>query len=295
MSNKESFLQYLQAERRYSLHTVRSYSNDLSQFEEFLSALGQPTDPVPVTSHDIRAWVVSLMDNNYSPVSVHRKISCLRVYYRFLMKEGVVKSDPLGKVVLPKTKRSLPVFVEEEAIGRLLDSSGFTPGFEGIRDMTIIEMLYLTGMRQAELIGLRDSDIDLSEGTVKVTGKRNKQRIIPLLNHFIRHIEEYFTIRNEKFKESKPEWFLVTDKGSKLYGKFVYNTVKNYLTTVTTIEKRSPHVLRHTFATHMLNRGADLNSIKELLGHANLSATQVYTHNTFEKLMKIYKQAHPRA
>jgi integrase/recombinase XerC len=295
MSNKESFLQYLQAERRYSLHTVRSYNNDLSQFEEFLSALGQPTDPVPVTSHDIRAWIVSLMDNNYSPVSVHRKISCLRVYYRFLMKEGVVKSDPLGKVVLPKTKKSLPVFVEEEAIGRLLDSSGFTHGFERIRDMTIIEMLYLTGMRQAELIGLRDSDIDLLEGTVKVTGKRNKQRIIPLLNPFIRHIEEYLTVRNEKFQESKPEWFLVTDKGSKLYGKFVYNTVKNYLTTVTTIEKRSPHVLRHTFATHMLNRGADLNSIKELLGHANLSATQVYTHNTFEKLMKIYKQAHPRA
>ncbi len=208
MSYKESFLQYLQAEKRYSLHTVRSYDNDLSQFEEFLSALGHPTDPVPVTSHDIRAWVVSLMDNNYSPVSVHRKISCLRVYYRFLMKEGVVKSDPLGKVVLPKTKKSLPVFVEEEAIDRLLDSSGFAPGFEGIRDMTIIEMLYLTGMRQAELIGLRDSDIDLSEGTVKVTGKRNKQRIIPLLNPFIRHIEEYFTVRNERFRESKPNGFL---------------------------------------------------------------------------------------
>jgi integrase/recombinase XerC len=295
MNNKESFLQYLQAERRYSSHTVRSYSNDLSQFEEFLSSLGQPTDPVPVTSHDIRAWVVSLMDNNYSPVSVHRKISCLRVYYRFLLKEGVVKSDPLGKVVLPKTKKSLPVFVEEEAMGQLLDSSGFTAGFEGIRDMIIIEMLYLTGMRRAELIGLRNSDIDLSEGTVKVTGKRNKQRIIPLLNQFIRHVEEYLAVRNEKFPDRNPEWFLVTDKGNKLYGKYVYNTVKNYLSTVTTIEKRSPHVLRHTFATHMLNRGADLNSIKELLGHSNLSATQIYTHNTFEKLMKIYKQAHPRA
>jgi integrase/recombinase XerC len=295
MNNKESFLQYLQAERRYSSHTVSSYSNDLSQFEEFLSSLGQPTDPVPVTSHDIRAWVVSLMDNNYSPVSVHRKISCLRVYYRFLLKEGVVKSDPLGKVVLPKTKKSLPVFVEEEAMSHLLDSTGFTAGFEGIRDMTMIEMLYLTGMRRAELIGLRDSDIDLSEGTVKVTGKRNKQRIIPLLSQFIKHIEEYLTVRNEKFPGRNTDWFFVTDKGNKLYGKYVYNTVKNYLSTVTTIEKRSPHVLRHTFATHMLNRGADLNSIKELLGHSNLSATQIYTHNTFEKLMKIYKQAHPRA
>jgi integrase/recombinase XerC len=161
--------------------------------------------------------------------------------------------------------------------------------------MTIIEMLYMTGMRRAELIGLRDSDIDLSEGTVKVTGKRNKQRIIPLLNPFIKHIEEYLAFRNEKFSGRNTEWFLVTDKGSKLYGKYVYNTVKNYLSTVTTIDKRSPHVLRHTFATHMLNRGADLNSIKELLGHSNLSATQIYTHNTFEKLMKIYKQAHPRA
>ena len=295
MSHKESFLQYLQAERRYSPHTVRSYTNDLSQFEEFLESLGQPTDPEPVTSYDIRAWVVSLLDNNYSPVSVHRKISCLRVYYRFLMKEGIVKGDPLGKVVLPKTKKRLPVFVEEEAIGHLLDNSGFPEGFGGIRDRMIIEMLYLTGMRRAELIGIRDRDIDLTEGTVKVTGKRNKQRIIPLLNTFIRHLEEYFRVRAAEFSEAPSEWFLVTDKGEKLYEKYVYNTVNNYLSTVTTIEKKSPHVLRHTFATHMLNRGADLNSIKELLGHSNLSATQVYTHNTFEKLMKVYKQAHPRA
>jgi len=295
MSYKESFLQYLQAEKRYSSHTVRSYSNDLRQFEEFLALLGQPTDPVLVTSHDIRAWVVSLLDDNYSPVSVHRKISCLRVYFRFLMREGVVKGDPLGKVVLPRTKKSLPVFVEEEAIGYLLDNSCFSEGFGGIRDRTIIEMLYLTGIRRAELIGLHDGDVDIPEGTVKVTGKRNKQRIIPLLNPFIRHLEEYFRIRDEKFPDKKSGWFLVTDKGEQLYEKYVYNTVNNYLSTVTTIEKKSPHVLRHTFATHMLNRGADLNSIKELLGHSNLSATQVYTHNTFEKLKKVYKQAHPRA
>ncbi len=295
MSYKESFLQYLQAERRYSSHTVRSYTNDLGQFEEFLVSLGQPTDPEPVTSHDIRAWVVSLLDNNYSPVSVHRKISCLRVYYRFLMKEGIVKGDPLGKVVLPKTKKSLPVFVEEEAMGHLLDDSCFPEGFGGMRDRMIIEMLYLTGMRRAELIGIRDMDIDLGEGTVKVTGKRNKQRIIPLLNQFVRHLEEYLRARNTEFSDKATEWFLVTGKGEKLYEKYVYNTVNNYLSGVTTIEKKSPHVLRHTFATHMLNRGADLNSIKELLGHSNLSATQVYTHNTFEKLMKVYKQAHPRA
>ena len=295
MSYKESFLQYLKAEKRYSPNTVKSYNNDLSQFEDFLLSLGLPSDPGLVTSHDIRAWIVSFLENNYSSVSVHRKISCLRVYYRYLLKEGIVTNNPLGQVVLPKRKKSLPAFVEEEAIGRLLDDYNFQEGFEGIRDRTIIEMLYLTGMRRAELIGLKLMDVDLKEGTVKVTGKRNKQRIVPLLGQFIPRLQEYLTLRKEVIRTENESWFFITGKGNKLYDKFVYNIVKSKLSAVTTIEKRSPHVLRHTFATHMLNRGADLNSIKELLGHANLSATQIYTHNTFEKLKKIYKQAHPRA
>jgi integrase/recombinase XerC len=295
MSHKESFLQYLQTEKRYSPHTVRSYINDLDQFYSFLSEQELPDDPVAVTSHDIRAWIVSMLDKNYTTVTVHRKISCLRVFYRYLRKEGLIKNDPLEKVVLPKRKKTLPVFVEESSINNLLDDYNFGDGFSGIRNRTIIEMLYLTGIRRSELIGLRNRDIDLSEGSLKVTGKRNKQRIIPLVKPFIKRLEEYIKIRDEKITPAIDEWFFITDKGNKLYDKYVYNIVHGYLSMVTTIEKRSPHILRHTFATHMLNRGADLNSIKELLGHANLSATQIYTHNTFEKLKKIYKQAHPRA
>jgi len=295
MSHKESFLQYLQIEKRYSLHTVRSYLNDLDQFYQFLLSLGLPEDPVGVTSHDIRAWIVSMLENNYSTVSVHRKISCLRVFYRYLRKEGIVKNDPLEKVVLPKRKKSLPVFIEEEAMNKLLDNFSFGDDFAGIRNRTIIELLYLTGMRRSELIGLKDNDVDLSDGSLKVTGKRNKQRIIPLVRPFIKRLDEYVRVRNENVTILNNGWFFITDKGNKLYDKYVYNTVNSYLAFVTTIEKKSPHILRHTFATHMLNRGADLNSIKELLGHANLSATQIYTHNTFEKLKKVYKQAHPRA
>jgi len=295
MSHKESFLQYLQIEKRYSLHTVRSYLNDLDQFYQFLLSLGLPEDPVGVTSHDIRAWIVSMLENNYSTVSVHRKISCLRVFYRYLRKEGIVKNDPLEKVVLPKRKKSLPVFIEEEAMNTLLDNFSFGDDFAGIRNRTIIELLYLTGMRRSELIGLKDNDVDLSDGSLKVTGKRNKQRIIPLVRPFIKRLDEYVRVRNENVTILNNGWFFITDKGNKLYDKYVYNTVNSYLAFVTTIEKKSPHILRHTFATHMLNRGADLNSIKELLGHANLSATQIYTHNTFEKLKKVYKQAHPRA
>jgi len=295
MSHKESFLQYLQIEKRYSLHTVRSYLNDLDQFCSFLSDQELTDDPIRATSQDIRAWIVSLLDNNYTTVSVHRKISCLRVFYRYLRKEGVLKSDPLEKVVLPRRKKTLPVFVEEAAMATLLDDFSFGSDFAGIRNRTIIEMLYLTGMRRSELIGLHSADVDLAEGSVKVTGKRNKQRIIPLVKSFVRRLYQYIELRNEKFADYDSEWFFITDKGNKLYDKYVYNIVNGYLAMVTTIEKKSPHILRHTFATHMLNRGADLNSIKELLGHANLSATQVYTHNTFEKLKKIYKQAHPRA
>jgi integrase/recombinase XerC len=235
-----------------------------------------------------------MLGNNYSTVSVHRKISCLRVFYRYLRKEGVLRNDPLDKVVLPKRKKTLPVFVEEEAMATLLDNDNFGESFAGIRNRTIIELLYVTGMRRSELIGLKDGDVSIKEGSLKVTGKRNKQRIIPLVNTVITPLEEYVRVRNESVERISDGWFFVTDKGNKLYDKYVYNIVNSYLAMVTTIEKKSPHILRHTFATHMLNRGADLNSIKELLGHANLSATQIYTHNTFEKLREVYIKRHPR-
>jgi integrase/recombinase XerC len=295
MDHKESFLQYLKIEKRYSPLTVRSYLNDLEQFNNHLRLQDLPGKCEDIVSHDVRSWIVSLIQDGYSPVSIHRKISSLRVFYRYLRKEGLVTNDPLEKVVLPKMKKRLPVFVEESSLDKLLDNHDFGEDFDGIRNRTIIEMLYLTGIRRAELTGLRDIDVDISGASVKVTGKRNKQRIIPLLKKFTERLEEYIKVRNDKFPGQKAEWFFVGNKGNKLYDKFVYNTVRKYLSMVTTIEKRSPHVLRHTFATHMLNNGADLNSIKEFLGHANLSATQIYTHNSFEKLKRIYKQAHPRA
>jgi integrase/recombinase XerC len=295
MDHKESFLQYLQIEKRYSPLTVRSYLNDLDQFEKYLIAQELPGTPETITSHDIRSWIVSLLENGYTSVSVHRKVSSLRVFYRYLRKEGFTKADPLEKVVLPKMKKKLPVFVEEDSLNRLLDDHEFGGDFKGKRNRMIVEMLYLTGMRRAELTGLRDIDVDIEGATVKVTGKRNKQRIIPLLKPFTKEIEGYLKTRNETFPDIEKKWFFVSNKGNKLYDKYVYNIVRTYLTMVTTIDKRSPHVLRHTFATHMLNHGADLNSIKEFLGHASLSATQIYTHNSFEKLRRIYKQAHPRA
>ncbi|HOB85754.1 MAG TPA: tyrosine recombinase XerC [Bacteroidales bacterium] len=295
MVHKESFLQYLKFEKRYSPHTVRSYSNDLEQFSVFLSGNSMPDDPCDISSHHIRAWIVSMMDTGIAPSSVHRKISCLRVFFRWLRKENILTNDPLEKVVLPKQKKTLPVFVREEALENLLDNNNFGEDFTGLRNRTIIEMLYFTGIRRAELTGLQVSDIDFPGTSVKVTGKRNKQRIIPLTAQFAERLKEYLHLRQRVCNNDDNAWLFITEKGNKLYDKAVYNIVRTYLSMVTTIEKKSPHILRHTFATHMLNRGADLNAIKEFLGHANLSATQVYTHNTFEKLKKIYKQAHPRA
>jgi integrase/recombinase XerC len=294
MDKKESFLQYLLTEKRYSRHTVCSYRNDLDQFFLWLKSRDISFNTGEVTHTDIRGWIVSLVEGGYSPVSVHRKASSLRAYFRYLLRQGVLKVNPMDKVVLPKRAKTLPVFVEEESLGRLLDEFCFSDDFGGIRDRTVVEMLYLTGMRRAELIGLRDEDVDLAEGTVKVMGKRNKERIIPLVGSFISSLHNYLEARKNEGILS-PERFFVLESGNKMYDKSVYNIVNRYLSMVTTVEKRSPHVLRHTFATHMLNHGADLNSIKELLGHASLSATQIYTHNTFEQLKKVYKQAHPRA
>jgi len=198
MSHKESFLQYIQVEKGYSLHTVRSYQNDLDQFISFLELKGSTGFPAEVSSYDVRGWVVEMIDKGISPSSVHRKISCLRIFFRYMRKEGIIQNDPMDKVVLPKQKKKLPVFVAEEALDNLLDKYEFGDDFRGIRNRTIIEMLYLTGMRRAELIGLKNSDVDLSAGSIKVTGKRNKQRIIPIIRTFIPRLEEYIRIRDEK-------------------------------------------------------------------------------------------------
>ena len=295
MVNKESFLDYLRFEKHYSQHTVRSYDNDIGQFFSFINMHKGPFEMGDITSSDVRSWMISMLDKGYSTVTVHRKISSLRTFFRFNMRAGMIKVNPVENVVLPKRHKRLPVFLEETSLDRLLDNYNFGEGYSGMRDRTIIETLYTTGMRKAELIGLKINDIDIENRTVRVLGKRNKERIIPLISSFCSNLSHYIEMRKENFPDLTENWLFLTDRGNKLYDKYVYNTVKRYLEMVTTIEKKSPHVLRHTFATHMLNHGADLNSVKEILGHANLSATQVYTHNTFEKLKRVYKQAHPRA
>ena len=294
MDKKESFLQYLLTEKRYSQHTVRSYKNDLEQFLLWISPQELAADPEKITSVHVRAWMISLLEGGYSSVSVHRKVSALRAFFRYLRSHGMITGDPMARVILPKRAKTLPVFVGEDSLANLLDNFDFGDNFSGIRDRTIIEMLYLTGMRRSELISLKDWNVDLSSCSVRVMGKRSKERVIPLIKSFAASLEKYLNARSEAGFPSA-ESFFISARGNKMYDKSVYNIVKRYLTMVTTIEKKSPHVLRHTFATHMLNHGADLNSIKELLGHASLSATQVYTHNTFEQLKKVYKQAHPRA
>jgi len=295
MNYKESFLDFIQYEKRYSDHTILSYKTDLEQLEEYLNEEKGSTDLSAVDGKLIRSWVVQLMDSGQSARTVNRKISTLKSFYKFLMREQHLQINPMDKVLSPKQSKKLPAFVEEDKMDLLLDDYEFGNDFRGVRNRLVIEILYITGMRQAELIGLEDSDIDLYELTITVTGKRNKQRSVPFDLAYKEVIQSYVELRNENFPGREYPNFLLTDKGKPLYPKFVYKVVNSYLRFVTTMEHRSPHLLRHTFATHMLNRGADLNAIKEILGHANLSATQVYTHNTFEKLVTIYKQAHPRA
>lgn len=292
---KELFLKYLQFEKRFSINTVKSYNNDLNQFTEFIENSFNVFKPEDSDEKMIRSWIVSLMEKDFSSLSVNRKISTLKTFYKFLLREGYIRVNPMDKVVSPKITKKIPLFVEEKQIAILLDDFSFGNDFSGIRNRTIIEMFYNTGIRLSELIGIKNNDVDLYNNTIKVLGKRQKERIIPIHSSFAKSLKQYVEFKNKEFNIFENDYFFITDKGKQLYEKFVYRVVNKYLKIVTTIEKKSPHILRHTFATHMLNHGADLNAIKELLGHANLSATQVYTHNTFEKLKTIYKQAHPRA
>lgn len=292
---KDIFVKYLQYEKRYSTFTLRSYTSDLEQFFEFCEQSDKDFSPLTTDHKIIRQWVVYLMENNLTPRSVNRKITTLKTFYKFLMREGLLEVNPLDRVLSPKTSKKLPVFVEENHINQLIDEIDFSDDFEGVRDKLILELFYVTGIRLSELISIRCLDLDLNNLSIKVLGKRNKERIIPLSRNVKNIVCQYLDSRSETFSNLEGDYLFLTAKGEKMYPKLVYRIVNKYLQLVTTIDKKSPHVLRHTFATHMLNNGADLNAIKELLGHANLSATQVYTHNTFEKLKKIYKQAHPRA
>jgi len=294
MLNSELFLNHLKYEKRYSPNTLTAYENDLDQFVLFGKKLVEDFCVEEADYHIIRQWIVSLMDNGITSKSVNRKISALKTFFKFLMREGVIEKNPTDKVAIPKMGKKLPVFVQEKEMNRLLDGRFFTEDFVGRRDKAVVSLFYGTGIRLSELVGIRFSDLDLTEKMVKVNGKRDKQRLVPFPLEISSVLNDYISLRKELFPDSGNFLFL-TENGDQVYNKLIYRIVKKQLSLVTTVEKKSPHILRHSYATHLLNRGADLNAIKELLGHANLAATQIYTHTTFEQLKKVYKQAHPRA
>lgn len=286
------FLKYISLEKRYSVHTVKAYNVDLSQLANYL--LDNYKSSLLDANHEmLRSWLVEMLEFGISAKSVNRKITSVRSFYKFMLKEEMVKFDPSLKLQAVKSSNKLPVFVEEAQMQKLLKEEAFENDFEGKRDLLILDLFYSTGIRLSELLNIRLNDFSLKNRVLKVLGKRNKERVVPLTTELICSIEKYMPLRENKHDEL--DFLLITSGGKKMYPSLVYKIVNQRLSTVTSLTKKSPHVLRHTFATHMLNNGADLNSIKELLGHANLSATEVYTHNSIEKLKKVYKQAHPRA
>lgn len=290
---KDSFLKYLRFERNYSPHTVAAYGKDISEFEEYFAGIDEGLDFCAVDADVVRGWMLSLMEQRYTATSVNRKLSSLRTFYRYLLREGKVKADPCARVNGPKKKKPLPVFVREEDMNRLLDETDFASSYEGVRDRMILELFYATGIRLSELIGLETADVDLSAKTIKVTGKRNKQRIVPFGEELEQDLRLYLEARETVGGDNRA--LFLGKEGQAVRRGTVYRIVKTNLSKVVTLKKRSPHVLRHSFATAMLNNGAELDAVKELLGHASLAATQVYTHTTFEELKKVYEQAHPRA
>lgn len=294
MSHQESFINYLKYEKRYSHLTAIAYKKDLDQFEEFFVKTIGDFNVEKIDDQVARKWVIDLMDSGYTARSVNKKISALKSFYKYLMRLELVAENRLNNVIVPKVRKKLPQFVEEKNLDHLLDDGLFGQDFEAIRDKLIVSLFYGSGIRLSELMHLQDSDLNQSESLVKVLGKRNKERIIPYPRSLNELINQYKLLRSELFG-SKTATLFVTSTGKPVYEKLIYRVVNKYLALVTTIDKKSPHVLRHTFATHMLNRGADLNAVKEMLGHSNLSATQIYTHTSLDKIQKVYRQAHPRS
>lgn len=290
------YLNYLRYEKRVSEHTIISYQTDIEQFFQFLKKENSCTELDSIQPEQIRTWILSLIDHDISTRTINHKISALKSFYRYHLRMGNITHSPVTSVPTPKIEKRLPCFVDEQEMEHLFKAELFSNNYEGWRDRMIIELFYATGIRISELINLKFSSINLYDNTLKVLGKRNKERIIPFGNNLKKCYQSYVNFYSEKFGKSEENYYIfVTDKANKLYPKFVYTIVRKYLDMITTIDKRSPHVLRHTFATHLLNHGADINAIKEILGHSSLAATQVYTHNSIEKLKTIYQTAHPRA
>ena len=290
----DTFLKYLRFERNYSEKTIVSYRIDLEEFEDYLKKVDAEKNLVTADADLVRSWMVYLMEKGRSVATVNRKLSSLRSFYRFLLRRRVVDLDPMLKVVGPKKQKTLPSFLRVQEMDRLLDECSVNEDFEGVRDRLILEMFYATGMRLSELIGLSDADVDLSAKLLKVTGKRNKQRLIPFDEELWMDLLGYIKLRNETLPDRDDALFVRKD-GKRMYPELVYKIVRRNLSKVATLKKRSPHVLRHTFATAMLNGSAELQAVKELLGHESLATTEIYTHTTFEELKKVYEQAHPRA
>ena len=290
--HSSAFLNYLTYEKKYSAHTILSYKTDLEQFFTFL---GQEEEQFPIAEvnyQQIRKWVMTLMDSGLSPKSVNRKLSTLKSFFKYLQKSDIIGLNPMARISGPKVPRRLPEFVDESSMSSLLDGTGFDDSFKGMTDRLMIDLFYQAGLRRSELANLREEDLDAAKATIKVLGKRNKERMIPVSVSLMRNLEAYLQVKQDRNITSP--MLLVNEKGNSLNEAYIYRTVRAYLGSVTTLSKKSPHILRHTFATHLLDNGADINAVKDLLGHASLSATQVYTHNTIDKLKKSYKQAHPR-
>ena len=288
------FLSYLENVKRYSPHTLLAYKEDLGQFLDYCATINEVSDFPDVTSKMVREWMVIEMSKGRKATTTRRELSVLRTLFKYLMREGRLAEDPTETIILPKTGRRLPVFVPDYQMDEILDSEDLQGGFPEVRDRLVLLMAYCTGMRRSELVGLKIRDIDFAGKSLVITGKGNKQRLIPLANELIADMQVYLEFRKKQITREHG-YFFITDKGAPVYDKFIYRLVVRCLGKVTTSSKRSPHVLRHTFATQLLNNGACIEAIRALLGHSDLSATQVYTHNSFENLIKVFNQAHPRA
>tara|TARA_Y100000739_G_scaffold60889_1_gene50169 strand:+ start:246 stop:1112 length:867 start_codon:yes stop_codon:yes gene_type:complete len=285
----KEFINYIQSEKRYSDYTITSYKVDLNQFFNYLIEEYKIDTPKNVTFKIVRNWISYLLESGLKPRSVNRKISSLKSYFKFLVNSNYSDSNPTLKIISPKTSKRLPVFIEKEKINSLLDAKFFDDNFIGYRDKLIIELFYFTGIRLSELLNISIKDVDFNNSQIKVLGKRNKERLIPLTYTLISELKKFINNNNLN------SYLFVDENNKKLYSKKIYRIVNKYISKVSSLKKKSPHILRHSFATHMLNNGADINAIKEILGHANLSATQIYTHNSIKKLKNVHKQAHPKA
>lgn len=290
----QSFVDYLKFEKRYSQHTVRSYHDDLIQCFDYLELQFGKLELAEIKAPFIRSWLASLKDANLSSKTINRKISTLKSFFKYHVRLGHLPQTPMATIISPKQSRRLPQFVEQKDIETLFERVEFSVGWKGRTERLAIKIFYHTGMRLSELIGLKESQVDYHNQGIRVLGKGNKERIIPVSRELLEDMKRYVEEKAEN-KFEPGTWLLLTDKGKPLYSRYLYQVVRDTLQLVTTIDKKSPHVLRHSFATHLMNNGADLNSVKELLGHASLASTQIYTHNTIEKLKEVYKKAHPKA